>query len=81
MPLLFLPSEPPVARRRKLWIVLGVTAAMAVGWLLAHLDTHTFDWRLALTSLAHLHWGWLGLSVLLIGATYMGRALRWAVFL
>jgi uncharacterized protein (TIRG00374 family) len=81
MPQLFRPLEPPAAGRRKLWIVLGVTSAMVVGWLVSRIDAHTFDWRLALTSLAHLDWGWLGLSVLLIGATYLGRALRWAVFL
>ncbi len=40
-----------------------------------------FDWKLAFASLKHLNWGWLLLSIILILATYYGRALRWAIFL
>jgi len=40
-----------------------------------------FDWRLALRSIAGMRGKWLLLSVVTIFATYVGRALRWAVFL
>jgi uncharacterized membrane protein YbhN (UPF0104 family) len=42
---------------------------------------HGFDWKLAFASLEHLKAGWLALSVILMLATYYGRALRWAIFL
>jgi uncharacterized protein (TIRG00374 family) len=76
------PLQPAVKTRRRLWIGLGAAAAISLAVaLISHIDAHTFDWRLALGSLARLDWGWLALSVVLIGATYLGRALRWAVFL
>jgi len=41
----------------------------------------SFDWSLAGRTFAHVHWGWVGLSLGPIFATYWVRALRWAVFL
>ena len=40
-----------------------------------------FDWHLVLDSLAHMRVAWLLAAVLAIFATYVGRALRWALFL
>lgn len=47
----------------------------------AELAARAFDWKLAVDSLAGLRWGWLALSLVPIAGTYLGRALRWAVFL
>ncbi|MEO7652738.1 MAG: lysylphosphatidylglycerol synthase transmembrane domain-containing protein [Bryobacteraceae bacterium] len=40
-----------------------------------------FDWSLFSSTLSSLNWGWLALSAVLGLATYLGRALRWAIFL
>jgi len=40
-----------------------------------------FNWGLAAAALARLDWPWLLLSLVMVAATYYGRALRWAVFL
>ena len=52
-------------------------------WLLhaRPLETPTFDWKLAGSTFAHVHWHWVALSLIPMLATYWGRALRWAVFL
>jgi uncharacterized membrane protein YbhN (UPF0104 family) len=64
-----------------MWIGASIAAVAVLAWLASRIDTRGFDWRLAATSVEHLDWAWLGLSVAFIGATYYGRALRWAVFL
>ena len=56
-------------------------AAGLIWFLYVQLTTHGFDWRLAAHSISRLHGGWLALSLLPIGGTYVVRALRWAVFL
>ena len=59
-----------------------MAAVAAVVWFgYSQLAAHRFDWRLALNSLEHLHWGWLAISLAPVAGTYYGRALRWAVFL
>jgi uncharacterized protein (TIRG00374 family) len=63
------------------WAVLAVAAAAALVWAARQFDTRRFDWRLAASSVAHLHWGWLAASCVFIAGTYYGRALRWAVLL
>ena len=57
-------------------------AAVAI-WLLRarRLDAPAFDWKLAGSTFAHVHWSWVALSLIPIAGTYWGRALRWAVFL
>lgn len=47
----------------------------------AHRTGTSFDWSLFSSTLSGLDWGWLALSALLALTTYLGRALRWAVFL
>jgi len=59
----------------------AVVAGLLAWFLYAQLAARGFDWRLAGRSLAGLRWGWLSLSLLPIGGTYVVRALRWAVFL
>jgi uncharacterized protein (TIRG00374 family) len=47
----------------------------------SQLAAHAFDWSLAASSFARLHWEWLALGLIPMFGTYYGRALRWAVFL
>ena len=54
---------------------------MLVWALRRQLASVSFDWRLAGASLAHLRWSWLAFSLLPIAGTYIGRALRWRIFL
>jgi glycosyltransferase 2 family protein len=75
-------TEPPIGRRA--WASMAMIAILAAvaAWLLYHaLRTRGFDWRLALSSLAHVRLGWLLLAVAGIYASYWGRTLRWVVFL
>jgi uncharacterized protein (TIRG00374 family) len=63
-------------------VAAAVVAAALVVWLLgAHSPLRGFDWGLAAAALARLDWPWLLLSLVMVAATYYGRALRWAVFL
>jgi glycosyltransferase 2 family protein len=63
-------------------VAVCLVAAGALGWFLyAQLASRGFDWKLAARSIAGLRWGWLVLSLVPIGGTYVVRALRWAVFL
>jgi uncharacterized protein (TIRG00374 family) len=51
-------------------------------WLIYHaVVARQFDWRLALSSVAQLRLPWLLLAIATAYLTYVGRALRWAVFL
>lgn len=51
-------------------------------WLIYHaLKARQFDWQLAISSVAGLRLPWLLLALVALYATYVGRALRWAVFL
>ena len=80
MPLVSRPLDRNPSRRR-LWIAAGLAVTVAVVWLASRIHVRSFDWRLAAASVRQLDWAWIGLAVLFIGATYYGRALRWAVFL
>jgi uncharacterized protein (TIRG00374 family) len=59
-----------------------LTLALII-WLLRtrQLGVPAFDWKLAGSTFTHVHWWWVVVSLLPIGGTYWGRALRWAVFL
>jgi uncharacterized membrane protein YbhN (UPF0104 family) len=65
-----------------MWVALLLAAAAAGVWYLGkQLAARGFDWRLAARSFEGLDLSWLGLALVLIGGTYVVRALRWAVFL
>jgi glycosyltransferase 2 family protein len=61
------------------WAALAVLAVAAAWWL--RTQWAGFDWRLAAASFTGMRWGWLLGAVAAVGGTYVGRALRWAVFL
>src|ERR1039458_8503774 len=52
-------------------------AVAVVVWLLRarRSDGAAFDWRLAGSTFAHVHWLWVAVSLIPIYATYWGRAL------
>ncbi len=57
-------------------------AIAALVWFLhAQLAARSFDWKLAGASFVNLRFGWLALSLLPIGSSYIVRALRWSIFL
>ena len=63
-------------------MVVAVAAAALGAWLLGgRSPLRGFDWNLAAAAMARLRWPWLLLSLVMAGASYYGRALRWAVFL
>src|SRR5580765_6110749 len=62
----------------------ALLAALALGvWLLCArpIEAPAFDWRLAGGVFTRIHWGWVAISLIPLFSTYLGRALRWAVFL
>jgi len=71
-----------INRRTVKWVV-AACALGGIAWALYRLNTasESFDWKLFWASIARLRWGWLAISLVPIFATYVGRALRWAVFL
>ena len=77
------PQEPSVNRsptRRwwLVWVLTGLTAFVA-WWLLR--SPVTFDWGVFWGTFTGLDAGWLAASAGLALLSYVGRALRWAVFL
>ncbi len=61
---------------------LGIAAALAmVAFVVYRWRTSGFDWREFTKALAGVDWSWLALSLALILATYVGRAMRWEVML
>jgi uncharacterized protein (TIRG00374 family) len=62
-------------------VALGLGAGLLFWALRRELAGLSFDWKLAGASLARLQWPWLALSMLPISGTYIGRALRWRIFL
>lgn len=67
-------------RRTKWKWALAAALVVAAGWWL-RAQWRGFDWRLAAASFAGMDWWWLAGSVAAVGASYVVRALRWAVFL
>lgn len=58
--------------------MVALAAALLLWWAARG---HRFDWRVFLASLAALRWQWLVAAAGFGMATYVGRALRWAVLL
>ena len=78
-----MPPEDSIPRRHTgKWIGVVLLAAIAAAFLIYHLvKSQKFDWGVAAASLAHVRLPWLLLSLPAVYATYLGRALRWSVFL
>jgi hypothetical protein len=61
---------------------LGVAATLAMaGFVVYRWRTSGFAWHEFAAALVNVDWSWLALSMALILATYVGRALRWEVML
>jgi glycosyltransferase 2 family protein len=79
-----LPSQPGSNSRlnqlipRIALILIIIAVALAAGWLLL---ASRFDGQLFLAALAGLHRGWLVGALLLIAASYFGRAVRWQLMI
>ena len=68
--------------KRRLGIIFGIAAAVAaVTFVVYRWRTSGFRWRAFADSLGNVDWNWLALALILISATYLGRALRWEVML
>ena len=66
----------------RLGLILGAAAALvAVVVMAMRLRSSGFSWRAFVESLEKADWNWLGLALVLILGTYVGRALRWEVML
>jgi uncharacterized protein (TIRG00374 family) len=65
-----------------LWTAALLAAGLAV-WLFSRngFGHPIFDWGLARQSIAGIHWSWVAISLIPMLGTYLGRALRWRVFL
>jgi len=65
------------------WAAAILLVVALVVWVLRArpFEVPTFDWWLAGSTFAHVHWHWVALSLIPMLGTYWGRALRWAVFL
>ena len=61
--------------------VLGAAALLVSVALAYRLWGTSFQWQLFLSTLYHIHWAWLTVSILLTLLTYWARALRWEVML
>ena len=66
---------------RLVGIVFVGWAAAAVAFVLYRWRTSGFSWQAFVDSLRNVDWNWLALALVLILATYVGRALRWEVML
>jgi glycosyltransferase 2 family protein len=65
------------AVRKSAYATIAVASLAAI----AYFATRRFHWRDFLNALDHVDWAWLTLALVLILATYVGRALRWEVML
>ncbi|HVW83890.1 MAG TPA: lysylphosphatidylglycerol synthase transmembrane domain-containing protein, partial [Bryobacteraceae bacterium] len=74
-------TQNPARRRRK---ILAAVLFMAIvgGWAIyAGTREKGFDWPTFVSTVQALDWRWLALSLAFSYATYVVRALRWAVLL
>lgn len=61
--------------------IAAVALIAAVWFVVQRLRTSGFAWRQFAAALAGVDWRWLALSMVLVMATYAGRALRWEVMI
>lgn len=64
---------------KKTVIVVSLAVVAAAAFIIYRWRTSGFQWSLFMATFQGVDWGWLALSVLVILATYLGRALRWQV--
>jgi uncharacterized protein (TIRG00374 family) len=57
-------------------VTLGAVAFVAYRW-----RTSGFTWSEFTAALLHVNWFWLAVSLVLVAATYVGRAMRWEIML
>jgi uncharacterized protein (TIRG00374 family) len=68
--------------KRRLGVLFAIAAtAVAVAFVLYRWRTSGFSWNAFVDSLRNVDWNWLAVALVLILATYIGRALRWEVML
>jgi glycosyltransferase 2 family protein len=68
--------------RKNVGAVVGVAVTLAiVAFIVYRFRTSGFSWSEFAAALEGVDWTWLALSLALILATYVGRALRWQVML
>ena len=74
-------EEGFIAKRNWKWVALAALVTLACLWLWTELRDRRFEWQLFVSTLAGLRLQWLLLACVFSSATYLGRALRWAVLL
>jgi glycosyltransferase 2 family protein len=62
-------------------LLIGLVVVLLAALLLYRLRSTPFQWQLFLTTFYRVNWIWLAVSIVLMLATYVGRALRWEVML
>jgi glycosyltransferase 2 family protein len=60
---------------------VGIGVLVVAAIVLFRMRGASFQWNLFLSTLRHVGWTWLLISILLMLLTYVGRALRWRVML
>lgn len=75
-------KETVIPRNTWKWVVCACAGGV-LAWGIYRLTSAAgaFDWKLFLAGASRLRWTWLAVGLIPIGGTYVGRALRWAVFL
>ena len=61
--------------------LVALAAIAGVVFVLYRWRTSGFSWNEFADALRNVDWSWLALSVTLVMATYVGRALRWEIML
>lgn len=68
--------------KKRIGVALGIAGILAaLGFVVYRWRASGFSWRVFVESLGGVDWNWLAMAVILIGFTYLGRALRWEVML
>jgi uncharacterized protein (TIRG00374 family) len=69
-------------KKHRAGMALAIAVAVAlVAFVVQHWRTYGFNWWQFVGTIRGVDPGWLGVSLILILATYVGRALRWEVML
>src|SRR5690242_6714032 len=69
-------------KKKHIGVFAGALAGLAaVAFVIYRWRTSGFSWQKFYASLAGVDWNWMGLALVLILGTYVGRALRWRVML